>query len=247
MRFSRLMAVLVVVAALLAVDKGLAKFGGGYWEPGLPPASSISFVNHGGLLQNISTTSFALTTPASLASGNVLIAELTCLQNASAANVFSPPAGWTQIGSTYTFSFANGFFIDLALYQYVVVGGETATYTFTNAHACNGGGGGDIIQLSGGGGTYSFATSAQVNCNSTTTCTTFSVPSVGETFKIGEMALYFGNTGVLVNSTSPTLTMVDNTAAYDFLGYISPTAQTGSQGITLASASYVAAAGFTVR
>jgi hypothetical protein len=154
----------------------------------------IYFVNHGGAYSLTSAaTSFVLTTPSSLVNGNVLIAEITCLQGTSSSNSLTPPSGFTQIGSTTNLLYADGVYKNDAVYYHVVSGGEASSYTFTSVNACTGSG--DIMQLSGGAGTYSYVVGPQAKVNTNATSTSISISGVGETYQSGEFAFYLGAMG----------------------------------------------------
>ena len=183
--------------------------------------TNIPFIADGGY-NSSATASVALTTPAGIIPGNLLVAFVT-VQDQSALATVNTLAGWTPIANTgYSVAQNTSRSRQFAFWK-VVVPSEAASFTFTGAAN-----GGTFVGMDGNIRAYAGTNGTTVINGTATAASTslgaaLTIPAISETtFVKGEKVVYcMTDTGNTVNSTaSPTALSDLFTAAGVFESYV---------------------------
>jgi hypothetical protein len=189
-----------VVAGLLVIALVSGILAGSLYRPEKASAA-IAYI---GETTNSSATAGAtltLNTPAGIANGNVLIAQVIALPGTSNAVAITPPTGWTLIGTSPT---SNKY--TMSLYSHVVTAGDPTSYNWSFSPTSTATG--SIAAFSGVDTVNPIDVTASQTNGSTTSHT---APSVTASYSNGMVVPFWGfQSGQSASSIDASLTSVSS-------------------------------------
>lgn len=217
---------------------GLATF---IWTSGVVPvyAGPVQPVSASGLASNSAITSYVVTAPASIVSGNLLLA-FAFYGATSAAYTWSAPSGWSSLASNYPGTDAGG----TAIFYKYATGSEPSTYTFTLSTAFYGSV--LILQYNNIQPSSSFDGSAAFY-NGSSLGASYPAPSVTATYSNETLITFYASyDGVSVSSGPSGMTQREIATASAVIGVaydeVVPSGATGTETLTFSSSYYGMAA-----
>ncbi|MBC7708277.1 hypothetical protein H7Y63_03570 [Polaromonas sp.] len=165
-------------------------------------SAGISYLGQSTATVPTAAATIAITTPAGIAAGNTLIAQIMALPGQANSVAITAPSGWTLIGTSPS---ANKY--TMSLYYHVVASGDPTSYSWSFSPNSTATGG--ITAFSG------VATASPIDVTTSQangTSTSHSAPSVTASYSNGVVVPFWGfQAGIPATSIDASLTSIWNT------------------------------------